>query len=315
MAHPFSWLSLNYNQSTNNNVPTLSHILLPNDQPPTGSTGKGKDMGFSLNLLGGKAFFKTVYYETESKNETGFGASLFTITGWVNQQIITALQNSGQITPADANSRRRNANANTFDRSADGYEFELVANPTANLRVSANYTRSNAVENNVASEAVPWVDEIVAWARKYDTTVPTPTLPTINDAITNLYSLLDERAITGLAALGNRKHKASLVARYTFTDGALKGTFIGGSYRYQSGAVVGRAVNLVLYGNSFTATGAFLGRRWTFRDRRSLNVQLNIDNVLDDDTPQIVAMSPAGDIRRNRIVDPRSMRLSATFSF
>lgn len=315
VGHVLPWLSLNYNQSTNNNVPVLSHILLPNDRPPTGSTGEGKDMGVSLNLLEGKVFLKAIYYETESKGETGFGASLFTITGFVNQQIINALLNSGQITADEANARRRNANANTFDRTADGYEFELVANPSPNWRIFVNYARSNAVENNIASEAVPWVDEIITWAQTYDTTVPTPTLPSINDAIVNLNALLDERAITGLAALGNRRHKGSLVVRYTFPTGPLNGVFVGGNYRYQSGAVVGRAVNLVLYGNSFTAAGAFVGKRWTLSKGRSLNVQLNIDNLFDDETPQIVAMSATGEIRRNRIVDPRTFRLSAQFSF
>lgn len=315
VAHVLPWLSLHYNQSTNNNVPVLSHILLPNDRPPTGSSGDGKDMGFSVSLFDGKAFFKAVYYETESQNETGFGASLFNITGFANQQIINGLLNSGQITADEANARRRNANANTFDRSADGYEFEFVANPTPNWRISANYSRSNAVENNVAGEAIPWVAEIISWAQQYDTTVPTPTLPSVDEAIVNLNALLDERAISGLAALGNRRDKGSVVARYTFLDGALKGAFVGANYRYQSGAVVGRAVNMVLEGNSFTATGLFLGRRWNLPHDRSLNVQLNIDNLFDNDTPQIVAMNAAGEIRRNRIVDPRSIRLSAQFSF
>ena len=269
----------------------------------------------ALNLFGGKVFLKSIYYETESTNETGFGASLFAITGFANQQIINGLLNSGQITADEANSRRRNANANTFDRSADGYEFELVANPTPNWRVFANYTRSNAVENNVASEAVPWVEELIGWAQQYDTSVPTPTLPSVDEAITNLNALLDERAISGLAALGNRRDKGSLVVRYSFPSGALKGTFLGGSYRYQSGAVVGRSASFVLRGNSFTATGAFVGRRWNLSEGRSLNVQLNVDNLFDNDTPQIVAMSPTGEIRRNRIVEPRSVRLSATFTF
>jgi iron complex outermembrane receptor protein len=315
VAHPLPWLSLNYNQSTNNNVPVLSHILLPNDRPPIGSIGKGKDMGFTLNLFDNKAYFKAIYYETESKGETGFGASLFTITGFANQQIINALVNSNQITADEANSKRRNANANTFDRTADGYEFEFTANPTPNWRISANYARSNAVENNVAAEAVPWVDDLVAWAEQYDTTVPTPTLPSIDDAIEDLYGLLDERAISGLAALGNRPDKASLVVRYTFPSGVLKDAYLGGNYRYQSGAVVGRSTDIVLYGNSFTATGLFLGKRWHFAGKRSLNVQLNIDNLFDDDTPQIVAMSTTGEIRRNRIVDPRSARISAQFQF
>ena len=107
----------------------------------------------------------------------------------------------------------------------------------------------------------------------------------------------------------------SLVTRYSFDTGPLKNAFVGGAIRYQSGAVVGRAANLdLIIGNTNTIADAFVGYRMRVANRM-LNLQLNVSNLFDFDTPQTTVTSPTGGIRRFSLVTPRMLRLSARIEF
>jgi outer membrane receptor protein involved in Fe transport len=107
----------------------------------------------------------------------------------------------------------------------------------------------------------------------------------------------------------------SLVTRYGFEAGPLKNAFVGGAIRYQSGAVVGRAVNRdLIIGNSMTITDAFVGYRLRIA-KRMVNLQLNVNNLFEFEKPQTTVTSPTGGIRRFSLVPPRTLRLSARLEF
>jgi iron complex outermembrane receptor protein len=316
MWHAMPWLSLHYNKSTNNDLPKIAHRILPDDLNPTGAKGDGEDIGFTLNLFDSKAYFKAVYYTTNAVNDTDF-RSFFTVS-FQGRDMLDGLVNSGQITEAAAVARDRFATAGTYDRSADGYELEFVANPTKAWRISANYSRSNVIEDNVGDEAVAWVDDIVAYVRQFNTTVLTPSAITIDQQIAaQQATLLSMTATNGKGAIGNRRDKASLVTRYEVQEGALRNAYVGGTYRYQSGATAGRAASgELLFGNSLSMVDAFLGYRCkVFGGKAMLNLQLNIANLLDFEDPQITVVAPTGEVRRYQVLAPRSFRLSAKFDF
>src|SRR5690606_20076660 len=90
--------------------------------------------------------------------------------------------------------------------------------------------------------------------RSYDQTLVTSestprtfeqVIGTFEDQFNNL------TALEGQALPGNRMHKVSAFTRYTFTSGFLRGAYVGGGYRHQSGNAIGRSGDDILYGNSF----------------------------------------------------------------
>lgn len=317
VGHVLPWLSLLYNQSTNNAIPNIAHRILPDDGRPKGAQGEGQDIGFTVSLPNNKAYFKAVYYTTDSLADTDFRVTQGIVTR--GSRVLDALVAGGLITEAQAAPRRRNASAVTFDRKSSGYEFELVANPTPQWRVSANYTRSDLVEDNVGAEAIAWAEgEISYWQSvpRYTPTIVTATGVTIAEEIQNQRTTLSDMSATnGRGAIGNRRDKMSLVTRYGFEAGPLKNAFVGGAIRYQSGAVVGRAVNRdLIIGNSMTITDAFVGYRLRIA-KRMVNLQLNVNNLFEFEKPQTTVTSPTGGIRRFSLVPPRTLRLSARLEF
>ena len=126
---------------------------------------------------------------------------------------------------------------------------------------------------------------------------------------------------------GNRKHKANLWTRYSFSHGALRGLALGGGYRYQSANIAGFDVpsKRVLYGNDRSLfdllvqykTKGFFGR---WRDRTSFTYQVNMFNALDDRTITISKLlvdtaTGATYARRAWREDPRSTTFTLRMDF
>ena len=138
---------------------------------------------------------------------------------------------------------------------------------------------------------------------------------TIRDGIDNFEGNLAMRVAESSRVIGLRRNKFSVFTNYAFDEGQLKNAFVGGAIRYQSGAVVGRAVNRdLIIGNSMTITDAFVGYRLRVA-QRMVNLQINVNNLFEFDTPQITVTSPAGGIRRFMLVPLRTLRLSARIEF
>lgn len=166
-----------------------------------------------------------------------------------------------QPDPASVVDYRNNPNLQGFAVTADteskGYELELTANPTRNWRVSFNASKTTAIRTNVGGAEL---DALVAYMTKQ---IGTATVPgAAGDMImfnahfddpTNViwnngtwknfrsgYTLmkLQENA----AASELRKWRYNFVTNYAFTTGMLKGTGIGGSYRWQDKVVIGYPV-------------------------------------------------------------------------
>lgn len=315
VLHALPWLSISYNRSKNTSLPNIAHRILPNDARASGARARGEDVGFTLSLPNNRAYFKATYYTIDSVGQTDF-KNMSTIVNR-NDNVLDALLAARVISAADAASHRTVASAAEFGRSGDGYEFEIVANPTTQWRLSANYTRSHLVESNIGDEVVAWAAGTTAYWRQFNPTIVTSTGETVGSQIANLAADLQTLTGTnGVGAIGNRRDKLSLFTRYSFVGGRLQGAFVGGGYRYQSGRVAGRgAGNALLYGNSLTGVDAVLGYRRKVFTNHLLTLQLNVTNVFDFDTPQTTIMGATGTIQRFELVAPRDFRLSARMEF
>lgn len=320
VAHVYRGLSLLYNRSNSRTLPNAAHRMLPGDVQAEQAKGEGEDMGVSVDLFDGKVFAKAVYYRTASEHETGL-TNTGTIVGIRNDRVLDTLLNAGQITAAERAARDTLANAGYFDRESDGYELQLVANPLPNWRVQANFSITNAVESNIFPEVAAWAEETITFWSTKNLNLVTSGNRTIAEEIVNLRDDIQrQKSVEGIGSIGNRKYKANVFTRYEFSQGPLKGLFIGGGYGYQSKmltALTPAPENRKIWAPSKDNVDALLGYSLRkFRNGMRVSFQLNVYNLLDDTDPEITRYDATGVYpRRFNVVEPRTFRLTTTIQF
>jgi iron complex outermembrane recepter protein len=315
--HVTSILSATYNRSTNSSLSNNAHRVLPNSEKAEQGEGIGEDIGLTLDLLDGKIFAKAAYYTTKGKRETDF-RSVSVLSQQRSDRVLDALTNAGQITAAEAATHRVLANGAYSDRESDGYEFRVVANPTNNWRLQANFSITDAVESNIMPEVLAWAATETAYWRRFNTAQLTSANISIAQEILNLQDDIEtQTSADGLGAVGNRRYKANLFTRYDVSWAPVRGLYLGGGYRYQSKMLIGRntTTGALQYADSLVRTDALIGYRFRLKNRLRANVQLNIDNLLDDTDPVILRRTDAGFVRRFSVAEPRTFRLSTSLQF
>lgn len=215
VAHPFSWLSLAYSETTSQQVRTEVVRNLDGSIAPLGS-GTGRDYGVTLRWknwlslrvnkyenrgIGNQSSFNNA---TPTASETSFGPNL--------RQTVAALErgiqvlapdydpSNTQIAPASTLSSRfayyqndlafntnpldtigstiSNRYAVTSDSIADGYELTLTANPTSNWRIAVSGAKNSASESNIGGQYWDFIQErIPVWGApgNLDNFVPSTT--------------------------------------------------------------------------------------------------------------------------------------------
>ncbi len=122
---------------------------------------------------------------------------------------------------------------------------------------------------------------------------------------------------------GSIPHKATFTTRYKFSETALKGLFVGGALRYQSGAFSQKDTRAATAGGTgkeyFTEgtlfTDAFVGYpfRLAWWKRANARVQLNGRNIFNADLVSLARYNADfSGPRRIYLREPRSWRV--TFS-
>jgi outer membrane receptor for monomeric catechols len=107
--------------------------------------------------------------------------------------------------------------------------------------------------------------------------------------------------------------------RYKFTEGRVKGLFVGGGARYQSKNYISRdvATGQVYWGNETLFADAFTGYRFRIPGtKRQLNLQLNVKNVFNSYLVGVGRYNANySGLLRVYLNEPRSYRLTATMEF
>ena len=129
---------------------------------------------------------------------------------------------------------------------------------------------------------------------------------------------------------GERPWKANASLRYSFSDGRLRGVFIGGGARWQSEPKLGREVagrtasgnrifGRTLYGPVDFKVDAFVGYRRkvaVLRRDADFSVQLNVTNLTDEDELMPLRYNPVlSGYARVLLVEPRKVRLTASLGW
>lgn len=337
--HATKWLSFSGNASSSRDLPDLRIHIIGSAIPPMAES-KGMDAGIKLDLLENKLYATVGYYKGVTKHTTDWGKIQTDVTDR-NTRILGALLAGSRITQAEYDSHLINANGFMMDRDTSGWELGLVANPTSNWRVSANFSINHLVAKNSMSEVKAWADANTAfWQSKAPLTFVTDTSwgGDMRQDIAWMYNNIDNVvALDGHEASGQRKYGANLYTKYTFDSGALKGFSIGGGGRYQSKNVLGMYDDTldtkynptVHYGRTLVLADASLGysfkTEWVGKGSWA-EIQFNISNLLNTDDDQIYTLAWWGTVsadgkRLNRsnerigLQEPRKCTLSASLHF
>jgi hypothetical protein len=121
--------------------------------------------------------------------------------------------------------------------------------------------------------------------------------------------------VENTGTIGHRELEARAFTRYDFTTGRLKGAFIGGGLSYGSAPVIGRSTaGTLFHANVRREADALLGYRTRlsrFLGGKSLELQLNANNLLQQKDFTLVRRDPDGQLFRAAVNPPTSYALSA----
>ena len=143
----------------------------------------------------------------------------------------------------------------------------------------------------------------------------------------------EAEALSGLPTPNQRPYRANILTNYAFQEGRLRGLAVGGAMRWEDKAIAGyygmevddpaRAGQLIvsdldrpIYVSAetyFDFWASYTTR--VFDNKYGMRVQLNIRDVFESGGLRPVGYNYDGTVTAYRIVDPRQVYLTATFTF
>lgn len=321
--------SVFYNQSDNVSLPE-SFTRLPdsgepgNPIPLEAPTGEGRDFGAALSLLDDRLYARLTYFETSAVDQSTTSPPE---PRNANERIMDALLSEGLISQDEYEYRTDTGQRGVFDFDSKGVEFQVTANVTDNWRFQVNYSYTDTVTANLFNEWLRWHDLNVEYLSQFDTdAITTESGRTIAEEID--YYLNADLGLTnmtntnGLNKLGNRPQKLNFFTRYNFSEGFLKGLYVGGGYRYQGKlftGIISETDRTEVWAPTVGQLDLLLGYSFPkmAKDRR-LSVQLNLYNVLDETDPIVTRYSWETGVPRPTGYGPReglTWRLTTNFEF
>jgi outer membrane receptor protein involved in Fe transport len=229
----------------------------------------------------------------------------------------------------------RNSPIATSDLVTEGFEIDLVANPTDNWRLQLNVGKAEAISSNGAPEHKRLVDYMNAqWAdsgffglrdsvtfgagagfeRRWNARVNTP----LNAFLTKEGTTVPEL----------RKWRANLITNYQFSDDTvLKGWSVGGAARWLDEITIGFPTFVNAQGAITPDLSSpinapdqlngdlWIGHRRKLTDKIDWRIQLNVRNAFGDNDDIPVAADPDGKIAVFRIPNEHLWFITNTFSF
>ncbi|MEY2878230.1 MAG: hypothetical protein RLZZ15_610 [Verrucomicrobiota bacterium] len=334
--HARPWLSFSYNASNNLNIndSTINRYgnLLPNP------SGEGRDYGVKMEFFERRLFLDAVYYTNSNQN----AAELIASGTWGDFNQVGAIFNAVQTFTGDPKydlPPYQITRVNWFDnvsRTSKGWELSLTARPTKNWRMVLNGSqrgKQTATDRGVfitqfLAEYLPIIKSHPEWQNLNVGGV------TVARAVTDLETTLAN--FQKLESSPNSHFAASwtlnTVQSYDF-DGVLKGFSAGATMNARGKAIAGfqvddRPVNPLIvpskpyYAPAYANYGARLTyRRKVFQNRLDWTLQLNVKNVLDENTiyPLHIVDRRDGTHRPSTAIytlrEPRTYQFTSTFRF
>lgn len=308
VTHATGWLSFFYNNA-NNFVPQANIDLL--GRFVGDRRGRGSDYGLRLNLLDGKLTASIARYGTTSFNAAA------SVNNTFQNNINAILQTLGQAPLA--------IGFDSIDTDGKGTEVDVTANLLPNWRLSANFAQTDQVTTNIfprsgayfAANRAQWAANASMPLTFTGAGVPTGN---IGDAIATADSVYTGAQVAnGQTRRQLRKYTGNLFSSYTLrrTGTFLDGISIGTGINYRGKAVVGYDTsrqNAPIFDGEYFLLNGMVGYTFKLKERRTLRVQFNADNILGTDK---LIVTDADQLRSYRYIfqNPRRWSVTSTLKF
>ncbi|MBL9201272.1 MAG: hypothetical protein JNL39_12240, partial [Opitutaceae bacterium] len=339
--HATKVFSVFYNRANNNAQPALNARVLPDERLPPPFEGRTQDAGFMLSLLDGRAFLRATAYRTTQDKASGGTFAIGLNSGENNlvapsTRILDTLLAAGRISAAQHTAHLIGDEANltgTSDVRNRGFELSSWLNLSKNLTAVLNASYTTSDRSSIVPEFEGWL------AREQAFWTATPGAAALVNA-TSGSSIAQEiealkRVMVGVREFygfgyGERPYKINASGRYAFTEGRLRGAFVGGGARWSSEPKLGRRLvgrtpdGLRILGDTLTGPvdfklDAFVGlrRKVALRSRGAeLTLQLNVTNLTDEDELMPLRYNPnLSGYARALLLEPRKFRFTAGLAF
>ncbi|HUR58428.1 MAG TPA: TonB-dependent receptor plug domain-containing protein [Opitutaceae bacterium] len=320
--HVRPWLSLLYNRSENAGEPGTRTELIPDGSLQPISHGQGEDVGLTVSLLDRRVTLRLARFETTMIDDSkSVVANANTIDR--HNRILDTMITDRILTTAEATALRYRGGSNVdlLDRKTTGWELGVTANPTAHWRMIFNASQGKSVETNLLKRTrVLMPDLLAVWQRARPASVTNGTTTVAQEIADFQTWFATTTAVEGKSSLGDREWQAKFFNRYEFSEGLLKGVFVGGGFRYQSQPTIGAnpTSGLLYQGESLTEVDALLGyttrAAWFGRNTR-VTIQLNVYDLLQRRDYYSLRREVDGLLTTIRVPDPTTWRLQAKFAF
>jgi outer membrane receptor protein involved in Fe transport len=313
----FNWLGVfvNYSKNFDPIGPGKQNGL---DGKPFGpSTGVGLEYGIRISTDDGKYYASISRYDSKSQDRIFNGGKPDFQGMWRNYY--DAL---GQ--PWDT-SRTTLPYDDTEALDVSGWELDITANPTKNLRMSVTYGKPDSqITDSLPGARAYYAANLATWNTAASGT--STAAGNLRNQIISAQGTLDQNT-AGKTKTGLVDYTASIFAHYMFPGESLKGWSIGGGMTYTGKQYVGDfgapdgQPKFPHYGSARKSTSAVIAYE-TKLGKIPTRFALNIDNVLDDRDPIITGyhwgwvVSPGNATPNAYLLPaPRTFKFSARFSF
>lgn len=221
----------------------------------------------------------------------------------------------------------------TTDTVSKGVEYEFVAQITNDWSITMNASETTATRSNIGGNLRDYIlerDKIfqgpagdirIWWGGSTDTV-----RSMWKQQLMSAYKLMTLQEGAEVPEL--RKWRFNLVSNYNFSDGALKGFNIGGSYRWQDKVVIGYPLMIdpetgddtfdienAYKGPTTNNIGMWIGYKRKLNNKIDWRIQLNVRNLFADDDLIPITTQPDGTPAGVRIPEDTVWTLTNTFSF
>ena len=313
-------VSLFANQA-NNFVPSNQSTVNIDGVTAAPIEGEGYDVGLKFTLLGGKLQGSINKFSTTQKNVTDN-----TLSGQ-KRAAINAIWDAIDL------NRVPNPQWGEFKSTqTEGYEFQLVGNPTSNLRLMLTGSKNITIIDDRGARLFAYIDRnLPEWRTK----AATPVNSTLGATVGALATLITNEAANDKLTLGIRQTRSSEwqfsgVARYRFDPTSRwKGFALGNAFTWRDEPVIGYKVRpgTALFdisqpffgGKTFNVDAWIEYSRVISQKRIRWESQLRVQNVFN--TRNVAPWTAVDDGTGGRFVEQRllpsalGVSLSSTFRF
>ena len=224
----------------------------------------------------------------------------------------------------------------TQDIQSQGFEAEIIYNPTRNWRIAFNAAQQKTILTNIMPRMTAllttlWLPHLeqfgdLDWNLPVEAVSGNTTAQQINDPLLDYFAVKGQE---GRPQAEQRKWRMNLVTRYQFSEGRLRGFSVGGAIRWQDRHALGYPVftddnGIVLpdvqnpyFSVQETSYDLSLGYRRRILRNKDWTAQINIRNLQNWNSDQItvVRRQPDGSAARVRFDPPLQVLLTNTFRF